>query len=137
MAVPIVAGAGVAAAGYAASKQQQPTITISNGNSTGGIPWYGWVLIALVILAAIFFIAPFVIEKIGELAGIAKEGIWNAALASPLGGILGFFFPEKGSNSNNYSARKGSAVRNSTGSAFRAIDDRNPFSLFRLARRLR
>lgn len=133
----MVAPAAAIAGSAIANRQQQPAITISNGNSSGGIPWYGWVLIAVVILAAIFFIAPFVIEKIGELAGIAKEGIWNAALASPLGGILGFFFPERGSNSNNYSARKGSSVRSATGSAFRAIDDRNPFSLFRLARRLR
>jgi len=137
MVAPIVA-AGAGAVGSAVSNRQaQPQITISNGNSSGGIPWYGWLLIAIVILAGIFFIAPFVIEKIGSLLGIAKEGIWNAALATPLGGILGFFFPSKGSNSNSYSARQGAKGRTVASGASSALISSNPILRFSFLRFLR
>jgi len=134
MAAPLAASAVSAVA----NRQQQPTITISNGNNSGGgIPWYGWLLIGVVIIAAIFFILPFVIEKIGELAGIAKEGIWNAALATPLGGLLGFFFPEKGSNSNSYSARAGSNARTVANATSRSLQRTNPTLRFSFLRFLR
>jgi len=135
MVAPVVAAGAVA--GAVSNRQQQPQITISNGNSSGGIPWYGWLLIAVVIFAAIFFIAPFVIEKIGSLLGIAKEGIWNAALATPLGGILGFFFPSKGSNSNSYSARQGAKGRTIANVTSTALTRTNPILRFSFLRFLR
>ena len=130
MAAPIVA----AAAGSSLSNQQQPAITIQNGNSGGGFPWYGWLIIAAVVVLAFVFILPFVLEKVSDIIGIAKESIWNAALATPLGGILGFFFPSKASNSNSYSARQGAKARTGANVASRVLRNRNPFLRFSFLR---
>jgi hypothetical protein len=130
MAAPILA----AAAGSAVSNQQQPAITIQNGNSSGGLPWYGWLIIAAVVVLAFVFILPFVIEKVSDIIGIAKESLWNAALATPLGGILGFFFPSKASNSNSYSARQGAKARTVTKASSRFLQSRNPLLRFSFLR---
>ena len=131
MAAPLVA----AAAGSAiANRQQQPAITIQNGNSSGGFPWYGWLIIAAVVVLAFVFILPFVLEKVSDIIGIAKESLWNAALATPLGGILGFFFPSKASNSNSYSARQGAKARVVTNVSSRALTKTNPLLRFSFLR---
>jgi len=131
MVAPVVA----AAAGSAiSSQQQQPAITIQNGNSSGGFPWYGWLIIAAVVVLAFVFILPFVLEKVSDIIGIAKESLWNAALATPLGGILGFFFPSKASNSNSYSARQGSKARAVTKASSRYLQNRNPLLRFSFLR---
>jgi len=130
MVAPVVA----TAAGSAISSQQQPAITIQNGNSSGGFPWYGWLIIAAVVVLAFVFILPFVLEKVSDIIGIAKESLWNAALATPLGGILGFFFPSKASNSNSYSARQGAKARAVTNASSRYLQNRNPLLRFSFLR---
>lgn len=131
MVAPVVA----AAAGSAISnRQQQPGITIQNGNSSGGFPWYGWLIVAAVVVLAFVFILPFVLDKVSDIIGVAKESLWNAALATPLGGILGFFFPSKASNSNSYSARQGAKARVVTKAASRGLVNRNPLLRFSFLR---
>lgn len=137
MVAPVVAAGAGAVAGAVSNRQQQPQITISNGNSSNGIPWYGWLIIAAVVVLAFVFIAPFVIEKVADIIGLAKESLWNAALATPLGGILGFFFPSKASNSNSYNARQGAKARTVANVSSKVLQRTNPILRFSFLRFLR
>lgn len=134
MVAPVVAAAGAAGVAAASNRQREPSITIQNGNSSGGIPWYGWLIILGVVVLAFVFILPFVVEKVSEITGIVKESLWNAALATPLGGILGFFFPSKASNSNSFSARQGASARVVTKAASRGVINTNPLLRFSFLR---